>query len=888
MTTPHFKNASERNAVRSISLKIIIPAGLSLILFVLSVFLLFIPSIEKQMMTQQRKMIQNLTDTCWSLLSVYNERVQKGELSLEEAQSRAIERLRGLRYGPEGKDYFWINDMDAGMVMHPYRTDLEGTDMSDYADPRGTRFVPEFVKTVREKGAGYVDYMWQWKDNPDQVVPKMSYVKGFEPWGWIIGTGVYMEDLRADMSSITKKMILLSCAILIVVLALSLFIIWQTAKTEKARREAERGRMERDEDFRALGEDAPFGITITGKDQHHEYLNPEFTRMFGYEMADVPDKQTWFEKAYPDPAYRDKVTAAWIQDVIDHPDMETVRPRVFTVRCKSGEEKIIHFRAVAMRNGKYLLTCQDVTQQARMEASLKESEQRYIQLYEESKRREELYHSLIHSSADPIVIYDIEGRVRYVSPAFTRIFGWDLDELEGKRIPFVPEAEGEQTTGLIRKVVDHGTPCHGFETQRLTKEGRLLDVSISASRYDDHEGRPAGMLVILRDISERKRLETQFYEAQRMESVGTLAGGVAHDFNNLLMAIQGNVSLLLLNRSPDDPESGRLHNIEDHIQRGAYLTRQLLGFARGGKYEIKPTDLNEIARRSADLFSRMKKEIKIHPVYQKDIWMVEADQGQMEQVLMNLYVNAGHAMPDGGDLSITTQNVPLGEDQGTVLGLTPGRYVEISVADTGVGMDEEVLDKIFDPFFTTREVGQGTGLGLASAYGIIKNHGGNIFVKSVKGRGTVFDIYLPAVDRPSAPKPVESPKSQAMASGAETVLLVDDEGMVLEVGREMLERLGYTVLVARTGKEALMVYQEHQHAVDLVILDMIMPDMAGTETYDRLKETDPDVVVLLSSGYSIDGQATEILKRGCNGFIQKPFTMAGLSQKIREVLTNAR
>jgi signal transduction histidine kinase len=242
-----------------------------------------------------------------------------------------------------------------------------------------------------------------------------------------------------------------------------------------------------------------------------------------------------------------------------------------------------------------------------------------------------------------------------------------------------------------------------------------------------------------------------------MESVGTLAGGVAHDFNNLLMAIQGNVSLLLLDKDPGHPDQKRLHKIEEHVQRGAYLTRQLLGFARGGKYEIRPTDMNEISRRSAGLFARMKKEIKIHSTYQKDIWTIEADQGQIEQVLMNLYVNAGHAMPGGGDLFIATQNLTLAEDRLKPSGLRPGKYVKISVTDTGVGMNEDILQRVFDPFFTTREVGQGTGLGLACAYGIIKNHGGGITVRSAKGKGTAFDIYLPAAETKEALKDLEKP-----------------------------------------------------------------------------------------------------------------------------------
>jgi len=887
MTSSEAKNHQPSNPVRSTSLRIIVPVALTLVLFILSDFFLFIPYMEKHLLEQKRETLRTLTDSCWSLIAIYHDRIKRGELTLEEAQARVIDRLRGLRYGPEGKDYFWINDMTPRMVMHPHRPDLEGKDLSHFTDSNGKRLFKEFVDAAKKRGDGYVDYIWQWKDDPSRMVPKISYVKAFAPWGWVIGTGMYVEDIRSGIKSISFKMAIISSGILTIALVLSILIIWQSVKRDQARKKAEEGLRDRELEFQALGEDAPFGISITDPNQHFVYLNPKFTQLFGYTITEIPDKQTWFEHAYPDLSYREKVKKTWSDDIIQHRGAGEINPRIFTVRCKNGEDKIIQFRAVSMRTGKQLLTYQDITDQARMEASLKESERKYIQLYEESKRREELYRSLLNSSADAIVVYDIEGYVQYVSPAFTQIFGWEMDEIDGKRIPFVPDSETEPTMRIIRELVEQGKPCSGFETKRFTKDGRVLDVSISASRYDDHEGKPAGMLVVIRNISERKTLEAQFHEAQKMESIGTLAGGVAHDFNNLLMAIQGNISLLLLDTEPGHPNRKRLHNIEDHIQRGAHLTKQLLGFARGGKYEITPTDMNDIIRRSTDLFSRMKKEIKVHTAYQEDIEMIEADQGQMEQVLMNLYVNSAHAMPNGGDLRVVTQNVVLTKDQAVAVGLPAGPYVRVSVADTGIGIDPEVLPKIFDPFFTTREVGQGTGLGLASAYGIIKNHGGAITVRSVKGMGTTFDIYLPASGK-EAPGPVKPGVTSDIVHGGETILLVYDEDIVLEVGQEILERLGYRVLVATNGSEAIELYRNKGDRIDLVILDMIMPDMTGIEAYNRLKKTDPAVTVLLSSGYSLDGHTADILKGGRDGFIQKPFSVAALSQKIREILDSAK
>jgi len=386
---------------------------------------------------------------------------------------------------------------------------------------------------------------------------------------------------------------------------------------------------------------------------------------------------------------------------------------------------------------------------------------------------------------------------------------------------------------------------------------------------------------VVRDISDRKRLEAQLQQAQKMEAVGTLAGGIAHDFNNLLMGIQGYTSLMLLKIDSNHPHYEKLKSIEQYIESGAELTKQLLGFARGGKYDVKPVDLNALVDKTATMFGRTKKEVIITTKFEQDLWAVEADQGQIEQVLLNLFVNAWQAMPGGGNLTLETQNVTLDAAAVSPYGLSPGSYVKISVSDSGLGMDENTRRRIFEPFFTTKEMGRGTGLGLASAYGIIKNHNGIIEVESKIGEGTTFTLYLP-----SSNKTVQKDAGQegVILRGPETVLLVDDEDMIIEVGAEILEALGYKVLTARSGPEAIEVFRSNKNQVDIVVLDMIMPGMGGGDAYDQLREIDPGVKVLLSTGYSLRGEASEILKRGCNGFIQKPFNIKMLSQKLREIL----
>jgi len=349
------------------------------------------------------------------------------------------------------------------------------------------------------------------------------------------------------------------------------------------------------------------------------------------------------------------------------------------------------------------------------------------------------------------------------------------------------------------------------------------------------------------------------------------------------MGIQGHTSLMMLDMDPSHRHYKMLKSTEEQVKSGADLTWQLLSFARGGKNEVKPTDLNTIIKKSSTMFGRAKKEISIVKSLQQDLWPVEVDRGQIEQVLLNLYVNAWQAMPSGGSLFLETKNVVLDENYVKPFNAQPGNYVKTSVTDTGVGMDEKTRKRIFEPFFTTKEMGRGTGLGLATVYGIITGHGGFINVYSQKGHGATFTIYLPASE-----KKVEKQKktSAQLLKGTETILLVDDEEVVINVSRMLLEALGYKVFMARSGQEALVVYKARKEEIHLVMMDMIMQGMGGENAIDILRTINPELKVILSSGYSLDGQATRIMERGCQGFIQKPFSAKELSQKIREVLDN--
>jgi two-component system cell cycle sensor histidine kinase/response regulator CckA len=492
---------------------------------------------------------------------------------------------------------------------------------------------------------------------------------------------------------------------------------------------------------------------------------------------------------------------------------------------------------------------------------------------------EEKYRLLVENANDAIFILQ-EGQVKFSNRKAIRIgetIGIDLE-----RIPFVNYIHPDDRSLLIDRHPRRlkGEKPLNIDAFRLVgNDGQEMWAEINTVQVN-WEGKPA-TLNFLRDITLQRKLEHQLQISQKMEAVGTLAGGIAHDFNNLLMGIQGRTSLMLLESDRRHPFYEHLKETENYVMRAAGLTKQLLGLARGGKYEVKPTDLNVLVSQSISLFGRTKKEISIKAKYQEQLKTVEVDRSQIDQVLLNIYVNAWQAMAEGGVLYVQTSNVDLDDNFVSAYGVRPGKYAAISITDTGIGMDEQIAKRVFDPFFTTKEKDRGTGLGVASAYGIIKNHDGIITVESQRGQGATFSVYLPASDKYFIE---EKQDERKILTGSETVLLVDDEEMILDVGVQLLKKMGYRVLTAAHGDQALEIYSRHKDSIAIVVLDLVMPQISGGEIYDRLKAIDSNVKVLLSSGYSVDGQAAEILNRGCDGFIQKPFRLDELSKKIRAIV----
>jgi two-component system cell cycle sensor histidine kinase/response regulator CckA len=498
------------------------------------------------------------------------------------------------------------------------------------------------------------------------------------------------------------------------------------------------------------------------------------------------------------------------------------------------------------------------------------------------------YRSLFDNSIDAVFLTSPEGRILEANPEGSRIFGYTGEELcqIGRNgimdlsDPRLPEAlEERNRTGRFRG-----------ELRMVRKDGTKFPGEISSAVFKNRDGAVRTSMII-RDISHRMRdeqekasLQEQLRQSQKMEAIGQLAGGIAHDFNNLLTVIQGYAQISLLDLQELDPLRTNIEEIRKAGKQAADLTRQLLAFSRKQILEIQVLDVNQVFQRLDKMLRRIiGEDVELTSFLSESLGKTKADPGQMEQVIINLAVNARDAMPNGGKLTIETANVELGEGYAREhVTVEPGRYVMFSVSDNGVGMTPEVRERVFEPFFTTKEKGKGTGLGLSTVYGIVKQSGGNIWVYSERGQGATFKIYLPRVDEPLTE--LKERVTGEVPRGHETILIVEDEDVVRKLSVRVLRKHGYKVLEAPDGGKALMLCEEFKEPIHLILTDVVMPGMSGRRVAERIKEIHPEMKALFMSGYKDNAILHHgILEPGLN-FLQKPFNVEDLARKVREVL----
>jgi PAS domain S-box-containing protein len=644
------------------------------------------------------------------------------------------------------------------------------------------------------------------------------------------------------------------------------------------RKRAEEALQESEERYRTILENIEDGYYEVDLPGNFTFFNDSLCRMLGYskeEMIGMSNQQ------YTDQENRKKLFQAFNEvyrtgEPTKRFDWEVIRKdrtklfgEVSASLIKDSKGQPIGFRGIA----------RDITERMMAGEALKKSEVRFQKLFNDA----------------PVGYfeYDVEGCIIDVNRTELELLGYRLDEMIGQPVwKFIVEGEAARQQ-ILQKLTGTLPPAQGLERTYRRKDGTTFPVLVGDRILQDSEGKIIGIRTTIQDISELKRaeeemraLEEQFRQSQKMEAIGRLGGGIAHDFNNLLTIIKGYSQLSLLDLKESDPLWGNIQEIQKATQRATDLTRQLLAFSRRQILDLKVLDLNTLLRELDKMLRRIiGEDIELVTLLSGDLGRVKIDPGQIEQVIFNLAVNARDAMPSGGKLIIETANVELDKEYANAhIGVVPGRYVRLSVSDTGFGMSREVREKVFEPFFTTKDKGKGTGLGLSTVYGIVKQSSGNIWVYSEPGHGTTFKIYLPRVEEELDTLQGQD-ETESSSRGSETVLLVEDEPLVRDLAHRILSQQGYKVLEAANGEEALRVVQEHiGEKIHLLLTDVVMPQMGGKELADQLKLLRPDVKVLYTSGYTDDAIVHHgVLEPGTH-FLQKPFSPKTLSHKVREVL----
>ena len=635
-----------------------------------------------------------------------------------------------------------------------------------------------------------------------------------------------------------------------------------------------------EERFRAVAEKAPIGITIMNPDLTFQFINQTFAEIFGYTIADIPDKRTWFQSAYPDREYRDKVIAGWQAYGKDDAGIGAVRPNIHAVRCKDGSDKTISFRTVVLENGNHYVTYEDITRQASAQKAIRESEEKY--------------RTLVDNIQDGVILVE-KDKILFANDALARMLGHTVPELVGKGfMGFIAPEDAAMVADRYRKRQRGEAVARSYEIQLLHKDGKTritVNLNMGVISYQNR----VVTIGTIKDITERKRAERERQElaeklqrSKKMEAIGTLAGGVAHDLNNILSGIVSYPELLLMDLADDSPLKKPLLTIQKSGERAAAIVQDLLTLARRGVATMEAIDLNRIVAdylkspecaKMRSFHPRVTVESRLDP----ELFAIFGSPVHLSKTVMNLVSNAAEAMPDGGLVTISTENRYVDKPFKCFEDVREGEYVVLTVADNGVGISTKDMEQIFEPFYTKKVMGRsGTGLGMAVVWGTIRDHKGYIDVQSVEGEGSTFTLYFP-MTREQITKNIQPQSVKDYMGNGESILVVDDVEEQRTIAAAMLIRLGYRVAAVSSGEAAVDYIKTH--GADLMILDMIMdPGIDGLETYRRVAAFKPGQKAVVASGFSETGRVKALGRLGVDAYVKKPYSLEKIGMAVRRVL----
>ncbi len=743
--------------------RFLIPVGLSVLLFILTIFVIIIPMIETHLMVQKRTMVRELTQTAIGTINSYYTSYLTGERTLTEAQEAAMHQVRQMKYGEELKDYFWINDLRPVMLMHPYRLDLEGQDVSDYVDIKGKFLFLEFVDAVDREGAGYVDYMWQWKDDPSRIVPKISYVELFEPWDWIVGTGIYIEDVHEEISVITRQLTLYCVWILIFIMFLSAVIIMNGIRIELEKIGIREKLEQSEEKYRGYINHAMDGIVVTDNKGNVKEINPGLRYILGYSVQDLVGTKIINLVAEE---YR-TVFFHHYQKLIDS-GHSTIELELMTV---DGHRRYCIVDATKISDNHLLGFCKDLTGRRQAEIALKESEEKFREL-------SELLPQTVFESNE-------NGFFTFINQFGLKSLGYTHKEIEDGLLLLniiIPDDRPRATENIKLRYMRGGQKVN--EYTGLRKDGTTFPILVYSSPIIRGQ-EISGLRGVIIDITDRKKSEerlqhyknhleelvekrtkdlqekqAQLVHSGRLASLGEMATGVAHELNQPLAIIRAQAELVQLMCDTGQEEMKSMQeNIIEQVDRAATIINQMRGFARTNNDYAEFVNINLPINNSLIFFKQQFRSHNINLTIDlaDNLPCTRIDPQKFEQIVVNFMSNARYAVDARYEKNNTEYQKKV--DLKTFVD-EDGNHVVLTVQDNGIGMATDVQEHCMDPFFTTKPVGIGTGLGLSIVYGIVKEFGGEVYFTSGPMKGTCFKVVLPVCSETAA-----DPQSQQSAAG---------------------------------------------------------------------------------------------------------------------------